>query len=194
LEGELPDNATEILVTEKYLNESGKKVGDKIFIEEKISTDEDEEEEASFVYHYYWISGVAIDALDINSTEGAVAFRNNATTDYIFYVTKEAVMEDIYTAMYLTLEDTDELACYTDAYEQKVDEIVKILEGEPLTFAHTQKPGTVLSADKRGIAVACEKDAFFIKRLQFTGGKPLTAADAVNGRKVALGNVFGKES
>jgi len=73
-------------------------------------------------------------------------------------------------------------------------EIVKILEGEPLTFAHTQKPGTVLSADKRGIAVACEKDAFFIKRLQFTGGKPLTAADAVNGRKVALGNVFGKES
>ncbi len=72
-------------------------------------------------------------------------------------------------------------------------EVVKILEGEPLSLAHTEKSGAVVSADKRGIIVACKTDAFVIKRLQFTGGKPLTAADAVNGRKVAQGNVFGKD-
>ena len=82
------------------------------------------------MFQRYWISGVAIDATDINSAEGAVAFRNNATTDYIFYVHKDAIVSEVYTAVYLTLEGTDELACYTDAYEQKVDEIVTLLEDE----------------------------------------------------------------
>lgn len=135
-EGELPDTPAEILVTQKYMNESGKKVGDIIYIEEIMSTrddedeDEAEEEEPNFVFERYWISGVAIDVTDINSAEGAVAFRNNATTDYTFYVHKDAVVSEIYTAMYLTLEGTDELPCYSDAYEQKVDEIVTLLEDE----------------------------------------------------------------
>ena len=132
LEGELPDNAVEILVTQKYINESGKQIGDKVCIEEKHSsdTDEDEEEDSNFVYKHYWISGVAIDVMDINSAEGAVAFRNNSTTDYVFYVHPNTVISDIYTAMYLTLEDTDELACYSEAYEERVDEIVTLLEEE----------------------------------------------------------------
>ena len=135
-EGELPDTPAEILVTQKYMNESGKKVGDIIYIEEIMSTSDDEdedeveEEEPNFVFERYWISGVAIDVTDINSAEGAVAFRNNATTDYTFYVHKDAVVSEIYTAMYLTLEGTDELPCYSDAYEQKVDEIVTLLEDE----------------------------------------------------------------
>lgn len=127
LEGEMPDSPTEILVTKKYVNESGKKIGDIVYIEEDSST---EEEELNFKYFGYKITGVVIDVTDINSAEGAVAFRNNSTTDYIFYVHKDAVVSEIYTAMYLTLEDTDELACYTEAYEQKVDEIVTLLEDE----------------------------------------------------------------
>ncbi len=140
LDGELPDEETEILVTEKYIHESGKQIGDVLYIQEEQSKEEDskedseeessEEESANFKYSRYEISGVAIDVTDINSTEGAVAFRNNSTTDYTFYVCKDAVESDIYTAMYLTLEGTDELSCYTDAYEQKVDEIVTLLEDE----------------------------------------------------------------
>ncbi len=128
LEGEVPDTASEILVTEKYIHESGNKIGDIVSIEEKTGTED--EEDPNFVFHRFVISGVAIDVTDVNSTEGVVAFRNNATTDYIFYVYKDAVNSDIYTAMYLTLEGTDELACYSDAYEQKVDEIVTLLEDE----------------------------------------------------------------
>lgn len=140
LEGELPDKATEILVTGKYINESGKKVGDAVYIREKIDSsedneDEDEEDESrkespNFIFSRYIISGVAIDVTDVNSTEGAVAFRNNSTTDYTFYVHRDAIESEIYTAMYLTLEDTDELPCYSDAYEEKVDEIVTLLEDE----------------------------------------------------------------
>ena len=133
LEGKLPDRPAQVLVTLKYIKESGKKIGDIVSIEEDIRLEEEEdkdEEKPNFPLRYYRIVGVAIDVMDINSTEGAVAFRNNSTTDYIFYVHKNAVKSDVYTAMYLTLEGTDELACYTDAYEQKVDEIVTLLEEE----------------------------------------------------------------
>ena len=134
LEGRLPVCDTDVLVTAKYINESGKQVGDTICIEEIKNSDNSEDEERiekpNFVSNYMRICGVAIDVTDINSAEGAVAFRNNATTDYIFYVHKDAVNSEIYTAMYLTLEGTDELPCYSDAYEEKVDEIVTLLEEE----------------------------------------------------------------
>ena len=50
--------------------------------------------------------------------------------------------------------------------------------------------GTVLSADKRGIIVACADGAVNISLIQFAGGKPLAAADAVNGRKIKAGDRF----
>ena len=48
--------------------------------------------------------------------------------------------------------------------------------------------GTVLSADKRGIVVACGKGAVNVTQIQFSGGKPICAADAVNGRKIKAGD------
>lgn len=50
--------------------------------------------------------------------------------------------------------------------------------------------GTVLSADKKGIVVACGDGAVNIIKLQFAGGKPLLAQDAVNGRKIKAGDRF----
>lgn len=50
--------------------------------------------------------------------------------------------------------------------------------------------GEVLSADKNGITVACAQGAAQITCLQFAGGKPLSAADAVNGRKIKAGDKF----
>ena len=174
LEGEMPLRADEIVVTEKFMKESGKAIGDKLDIQEDVEeaqeedpeeeaageeeednrfdldlkkeydsedndeeedTDlevevEEEEEEPNFLITSYTIVGVVVDATDINSQEGAVAFRANSTTDYTFFVRPDAVTHDIYTAIYITLEGTDELHCYSDEYEAKVDEIVTILEAE----------------------------------------------------------------
>lgn len=171
LEGEMPKAADEILVTSKYISETGKQIGDLLEIEEDMddeavsdsaneteeqTTSEDEntenenaeetdseessldedleievEEEVetpNFLHTSYTIVGVVIDVTDINSNEGAVAFRSNSTTDYTFFVMPEAVSSDIYTAVYLTLEDTDEMLCYSDEYEAAVEEIVSFLE------------------------------------------------------------------
>ena len=177
LEGEMPLRPDEIVVTRKYMNEAGAKIGDTLVLEEKIddeeaveeeepATDEaennavenrfeldledeyaseketsfeeedikieveEEAEEPNFLITSYTIVGVVIDATDVNSQEGAVAFRANNTTDYTFFVLPEAVSHDIYTAAYITLEGTDELRCYSDEYEAKVDEFVTILEEE----------------------------------------------------------------
>lgn len=174
IEGEMPMRADEILVTQKYVNETGKQVGDHISIEEDMDEDdeeedsetdeeeneedskfdlelekeyeeselegfdekdyevevEEEEEEPNFLVTNYTIVGVVIDVTDINSQEGAVAFRANNTTDYTFFVMPGAVSSDIYTAIYITLSNTDELRCYSDKYEERVDEIVTILEEE----------------------------------------------------------------
>ena len=177
LEGEMPLHPDEIVVTRKYMNEAGAKIGDTLVLEEKIdeeetaheeesATDEaennavenrfeldlekenesekenvfeeedikieveEEEEEPNFLITSYTIVGVVIDATDVNSQEGAVAFRANNTTDYTFFVLPEAVSHDIFTAAYITLKGTDELRCYSDEYEARIDEIVTILEEE----------------------------------------------------------------
>lgn len=56
------------------------------------------------------------------------------------------------------------------------------------------KAGEVISADKRGIIAACGggKDAGAIKitDLQLAGGKRMTAADFVNGRKINAGDIL----
>ncbi len=161
LAGEMPVKPDEILVTEKYITETGKWIGDFVEIEEDIEDEEvsedtkenlkedeetvsgtkedglesdleieveEEAETPNFLHTSYKIAGVVIDITDVNSNEGAVAFRSNSTTDYTFFVLPDAVESDIYTAVYMTLKDTDELLCYSDEYEVQVEEIVSYLE------------------------------------------------------------------
>ena len=158
LAGEMPDSADEILVTSKYMSETGKQLGDLLEIEEDMEEDssdfkdtedsnedsgkeeensleedleieiEEEAETPNFLYTSYKIVGVVIDVTDINSNEGAVAFRSNSTTDYTFFVPQDAVSGDVYTTVYLTLENTDELLCYSEEYEALVEKIVSYLE------------------------------------------------------------------
>lgn len=52
------------------------------------------------------------------------------------------------------------------------------------------KCGEVLSADKRGITVACGKNSIRITFLQPAGGKIMPARDFVNGRKIKVGDIL----
>ncbi len=48
-------------------------------------------------------------------------------------------------------------------------------------------PGTILSADKSGIRIACGNGVLGIKKLQRPGGKALSAADFLNGMRLDAG-------
>jgi methionyl-tRNA formyltransferase len=54
-------------------------------------------------------------------------------------------------------------------------------------------PGTILAADKSAIQVACGAGTLHLTRLQWPGGKPLSASDALNARRdqLAPGHQFG---
>lgn len=121
LEGNLPENEDEIVVTKKYQLETGNGVGDEIVLDD---------EPENLTGNSYKITGIIVDPMDINSTEGSMAFRSTATTDYVGYVIGEAADSEVYTAAYLMVEGSKELNCYTTEYEECIESVVSRIEKE----------------------------------------------------------------
>lgn len=121
IDGSMPENVDEMIVTENFLKQSGKKIGDQIILEDGSDT---------LISNEYTITGTFINTLDINSTEGSMGFRSTATTDYVGYISRDAVDSDIYTVLYLKLDGTEDLSCYTDTYSEEVDSVVKKIESD----------------------------------------------------------------
>jgi methionyl-tRNA formyltransferase len=65
-------------------------------------------------------------------------------------------------------------------------ERVRIHGAVALDAAHSSAPGTVLSAGRDGIDVACGEGALRIRVLQREGGKAITAADYLNARRDSI--------
>ena len=178
LDGRLPVSIEEVVVSENYLKETGKAIGDNLTIEEimddepeedngeeslvnsgetekkdisdsdvesvvedaededEISLDMDsdvelqEEETPNFPTTEFRIVGTIVDVMDINNAEGSAAFRATPNADYTFFVIPEAVESEVYTAVYVALEGTEELLCYSEEYEEKVEEITNRIETE----------------------------------------------------------------
>ncbi len=166
LEGRLPQIAKEIVVSENYLKETGKNVGDSLVIEEIMDESEDEdsgedasvvaeenvadesededeisldmdseveleeEETPNFPNTEFVITGTIIDVMDINNAEGSASFRATPNADYTFFVTPEAVDSEVYTAVYVSLEGCEELLCYSEEYEAKIEEVTYRIESE----------------------------------------------------------------
>ena len=144
VEGLMPETPQEIAVTEKFMRDTGSELGDVIAIEEDaraegekglaagdididISTEEDTQ---NFRFTEYTITAVVVDAMDINNTQGAVAFRSSAAEDYTFFVRPEAVDSNVYTAVYLTLAGGQRMFGYSREYQERVAEIVTVIEDQ----------------------------------------------------------------
>ncbi|WP_045767990.1 methionyl-tRNA formyltransferase [Xanthomonas albilineans] len=62
-------------------------------------------------------------------------------------------------------------------------ERVRVHGAIALELAHKQQPGTLLTASKQGIDIACGQGALRLRILQREGGKAITAADYLNARR-----------
>lgn len=119
LEGKLPEKETEIVITKKYKNETGKGVGEQI----------DLVDEPEFLKsQHYTIVGIITDVLDINNPDGSMSFRANSATDYVGYVTPQAIESETYSVVYLKLKGLEQLNCYSDEYKEEVHMVVKEIE------------------------------------------------------------------
>lgn len=126
VEGHLPEQTHEVAITEKFSGASGLKVGDTFQVREDLK----EDEEASFEFHEFQVAAIIIDVLDVNNAGGTVSFRSSSTEEDTIYILPEAVNSDIFTAVYITLEGSRELFCYSQEYEAKIEAFSDYIESE----------------------------------------------------------------
>lgn len=158
VEGELPSTPHEVAVTENYLHEAGKKIGDAITFEstpqedptglsdigedvddggetsETSASDDASDDTASendpiIPSGTYTIVGAIIDPTNITQPEGPIAFRAASSSDYTFFVSRDAVTPDAtFTVAYLGVAGTEGLSAYSEAYEATVDTVQERVE------------------------------------------------------------------
>lgn len=68
------------------------------------------------------------------------------------------------------------------------DELVKIWEASP--FEASGQPGEIVICDGRRVVVACGRGALELRRVQRSGGKPVTAVELARGSRLAKGSRF----
>ena len=144
LEGMLPSKSNHVVVPQAYMEDTEKKLGDTVVIAEDV----DDEEDAVLKYQEYVITGVIVDVTDINSQSGAVSFRSNSSMDYAFYVLPEAIDSDIYTVIYVLVENAQDLLCYSTAYEEKIDNVISAID-EQVREAQVERRFEEVTKDAR---------------------------------------------
>lgn len=118
--GTLPTTATEVAVTEQYLIDSGASIGDTVTLEES--------DDAVFVRAEYTIVGTVIDPDEMTNPSGSIAMRASASSDYSFFTTAEAVDSDVYTAVFVAVDGTEAMLCYSSEYTEAVAAVTTRIE------------------------------------------------------------------
>ena len=126
IEGHLPEQVNEAAITEKFSKASGLKVGDVFRVRENLA----EDEETSFKNEEFQVSAIIIDPLDVNNAGGSLSFRSSSMDEDTVYVLPEAVDSDIFTAIYITLDGSRELFCYSDEYEESIQDFSDYIEAQ----------------------------------------------------------------
>ena len=128
LEGTLPQSASEIAVSQNYCTDAGKKIGDQVTLTaQRTSGDEDT---SALKQHSYTITAIMQDAADLIADDGAASFRSSQSAKYFFYVTSDALDNEVYSAIELNVRDAKNLSCFSEEYQDKVDAVKKQIEKE----------------------------------------------------------------
>lgn len=90
---------------------------------------EKEAQSPAFLNTTYVITGVVLDPMDIQSSQGsASAFRFTSTSDYTFFITEQDVQSDIFTAVHIVVSGAKEMDSFSDAYEEAVVNVTETIE------------------------------------------------------------------
>ena len=146
LKGKLPEKAGEIAVTERFLDDTGLKLGDTITLgevedEKKAVTDssngsedssgteelditiEDNSSTPKLAVSEYKITALVLSPLDISNEEEGLANSSFSTSssDYMMFAVDGCIDSDIITTIYLTIDGAKELDSYSEEYRKLVE-------------------------------------------------------------------------
>ena len=142
VEGNMPENIDECVVEKSFLEGTGKKIGDTIDIEpektNETSTSETSEgenetsvaegEETEYLKHKTLkIVGVVDSPLYISRERGSTKL-GTGVINYYIYVNRENVNSEVYTEVYITLENGDKYQTGSRKYEDYVEETKNKIE------------------------------------------------------------------
>lgn len=136
LEGRLPRDVDEVAVTQKYLDATGKKIGDTVTFqgEDDAPADDNEAPAADepaevFERGEYTITAAVLDPMDVNAGSKTMSFRSTGGPQYAFFFTPGAVADrDTFTVAYLAVLGADRLMTYSDEYKTAVDAVKQRIE------------------------------------------------------------------
>ena len=118
VEGNMPENIDECVVEKSFLDGTGKKIGDSIEIEPEETDGEDTEYLKNKTLK---IVGVVESPLYISRERGSTKL-GTGVVNYYIYVNRENVNSEVYTEIYITLENRDKYQTGSHKYENYVEE------------------------------------------------------------------------
>ncbi len=94
-----------------------------------MKTELEETESPTFSNTTYTITGVVLDPMNIQNSNGTSSlFRSTDSSDYTFFITEKDADFDVFTAVYLTLDGTQEMNSYSDEYDDRVQSVIANIE------------------------------------------------------------------
>ncbi len=117
LKGRLPENEKEIAVSKTYADDSGKTIGDTIRFHEP-----------SQIRSTYTISAIVQDPSDLNNKDGAASFRSISASRYVCFIREDGISIPAYTAAYVQVKGSRDMASYSDEYEALIKTAKETLE------------------------------------------------------------------
>lgn len=117
LKGRLPENEKEIAVSKTYADDSEKTIGDTIQFHEP-----------SQIRSTYTISAIVQDPSDLNNKDGAASFRSISASRYVCFIREDSISVPAYTAAYVQVKGSRDMASYSDEYEALIKQAKKTLE------------------------------------------------------------------
>lgn len=128
-EGRAPEKANEIFLDASFMTANDLHIGDVI----TLINDAGEQDIDEILYtNEFTIVGCGNSPFYLSLERGSTSI-GNGSVDGFGVLHKDAFCLDVYTELYIALDNTQDMICYSDTYEDSVDEIIdniKLLEEE----------------------------------------------------------------
>ena len=127
VEGKLPENESECVVEERFLQGTGHSIGDTIEIDVDDVTNDDGETEKLLKNNKVTIVGTVKSPLYISTERGSTKL-GSGVIDYYVYIPKENINIDMYTNIYVAVSGAKDLNSTSNKYSDLVSEVEDNLE------------------------------------------------------------------
>lgn len=128
LEGRMPEKSTECVVEEGFLKATNKKIGEEIQIDIEDTKNEEQEEIPYLKEKNMTIVGVARSPLYLTHDKGTSKLGSGKINYYVMIPKENINASEVFTQMYITLNDVQKYKTSSSKYEERVNEIKTQIE------------------------------------------------------------------